>query len=115
MTCFTDAGLDQFIGSGRFLATVIMFLEYGLAVASSTYCLTFLFSDHSMAQVRIISQLIPFDRKIISPHCYVITDLFYYAECGSPGKLFHRAHSYGYIFHNGANSVNNGCKFVSQG
>ncbi|PPD73624.1 hypothetical protein GOBAR_DD29449 [Gossypium barbadense] len=42
-------GLDQFIGRG-FLPTVIMFLEYGLAIASSTYCLTFFFSDHSMAQ-----------------------------------------------------------------
>lgn len=29
-----------------------MFLEYGLAVASSTYCLTFFFTDHTMAQVR---------------------------------------------------------------
>ncbi|KAK6289772.1 hypothetical protein POUND7_001313 [Theobroma cacao] len=42
-------GLDQFIGRS-FLPTVIMFLEYGLAVASSTYCLTFFFSDHTMAQ-----------------------------------------------------------------
>ncbi|XP_057982078.1 ABC transporter A family member 1 [Malania oleifera] len=43
-------GLDQFIGRGRFLPTVLMFLEYGLAIASSTYCLTFFFSDHTMAQ-----------------------------------------------------------------
>ncbi|XP_022766656.1 ABC transporter A family member 1 isoform X4 [Durio zibethinus] len=42
-------GLDQFIGRG-FLPTVIMFLEYGLAIAASTYCLTFFFSDHAMAQ-----------------------------------------------------------------
>ncbi|XP_022745140.1 ABC transporter A family member 1-like isoform X3 [Durio zibethinus] len=42
-------GLDQFIGRG-FLPTVIMFLEYGLAIAASTYCLTFFFSDHTMAQ-----------------------------------------------------------------
>ncbi|PQP94893.1 hypothetical protein Pyn_04462 [Prunus yedoensis var. nudiflora] len=27
-----------------------MFLAYGLAIASTTYCLTFFFSDHSMAQ-----------------------------------------------------------------
>lgn len=47
---FNIFGLDQFIGSGRFLPTVIMFLEYGLAVASSTYCLSFSFSDHTMAQ-----------------------------------------------------------------
>ena len=44
-------GLEQFIGTGCFLPTVIVFLEYGLAVASSTYCLTFFFSDHTMAQV----------------------------------------------------------------
>ncbi|XP_024027117.1 ABC transporter A family member 1 [Morus notabilis] len=47
---FNIFGLDQFIGNGRFLPTVIMFLEYGLAAASSTYCLTFFFSDHTMAQ-----------------------------------------------------------------
>ncbi|KAG4214601.1 hypothetical protein ERO13_A01G131111v2 [Gossypium hirsutum] len=49
MVLFYVFGLDQFIGRG-FLPTVIMFLEYGLAIASSTYCLTFFFSDHSMAQ-----------------------------------------------------------------
>ncbi|XP_047311317.1 ABC transporter A family member 1 [Impatiens glandulifera] len=43
-------GLDQFIGTGSFFPTTILFLEYGLAVASSTYCLTFFFSEHSMAQ-----------------------------------------------------------------
>lgn len=43
-------GLDQFIGRGCFLPLVLMFLEYGLAIASSTYCLTFFFSDHTMAQ-----------------------------------------------------------------
>lgn len=43
-------GLDQFIGAGTFWPTVLLFVEYGLAVASSTYCLTFCFSDHSMAQ-----------------------------------------------------------------
>ncbi|KAB1222272.1 ABC transporter A family member 1 [Morella rubra] len=43
-------GLDQFIGSGCLLPTVIMFLEYGLSIASLTYCLTFFFSDHTMAQ-----------------------------------------------------------------
>ncbi|XP_042485746.1 ABC transporter A family member 1 isoform X1 [Macadamia integrifolia] len=43
-------GLDQFIGGGCFLPTITIFLEYGLAVAASTYCLTFFFSDHSMAQ-----------------------------------------------------------------
>ncbi|KAM6596558.1 hypothetical protein CsatA_007082 [Cannabis sativa] len=43
-------GLDQFIGRDCFLPTVIMFLGYGLAVASSTYCLSFFFSDHTMAQ-----------------------------------------------------------------
>ncbi|KAF4348847.1 hypothetical protein G4B88_005164 [Cannabis sativa] len=42
--------MDQFIGRDCFLPTVIMFLGYGLAVASSTYCLSFFFSDHTMAQ-----------------------------------------------------------------
>ncbi|KAK6945284.1 ABC transporter-like, ATP-binding domain [Dillenia turbinata] len=40
-------GLEQFIGKGSLLATVVMFLEYGLSVASLTYCLTFFFSDHT--------------------------------------------------------------------
>ncbi|KAI9080732.1 hypothetical protein K1719_037245 [Acacia pycnantha] len=43
-------GLDQFIGGPSLLPTVLMFLEYGLAIASSTYCLTFFFSDHTIAQ-----------------------------------------------------------------
>lgn len=43
-------GLDQFIGRGCVLPTVLMLLEYGLSVASLTYCLTFFFSDHTMAQ-----------------------------------------------------------------
>ncbi|XP_050384666.1 ABC transporter A family member 1 isoform X4 [Argentina anserina] len=43
-------GLDQFIGKGCLLSTIVMFLAYGLAIASSTYCLTFFFSDHTMAQ-----------------------------------------------------------------
>ncbi|XP_075638015.1 ABC transporter A family member 1 isoform X2 [Castanea sativa] len=43
-------GLDQFIGRGCVLPTILMFLEYGLSVASLTYCLTFFFSDHTMAQ-----------------------------------------------------------------
>ncbi|KAL7138460.1 hypothetical protein ABFS83_10G166000 [Erythranthe nasuta] len=43
-------GLDQFIGKNSLLSTVLMFLGYGLSIASSTYCLTFFFSEHSMAQ-----------------------------------------------------------------
>ncbi|XP_058083562.1 ABC transporter A family member 1 isoform X2 [Magnolia sinica] len=43
-------GLDQFVGSGCLLPTIFLFLEYGLAVAASTYCLTFFFSDHTVAQ-----------------------------------------------------------------
>ncbi|KAL6987169.1 Phospholipid-transporting ATPase abca1 [Sarracenia purpurea var. burkii] len=43
-------GLDQFIGTCSFLPTILIFLEYGLAIASSTYCLTFFFSEHTMAQ-----------------------------------------------------------------
>uniref|UniRef100_A0A1D1XQT2 ABC transporter A family member 1 n=1 Tax=Anthurium amnicola TaxID=1678845 RepID=A0A1D1XQT2_9ARAE len=43
-------GLSQFVGNGCLVPTIFMFLEYGLAIASSTYCLTFFFSDHSVAQ-----------------------------------------------------------------
>ncbi|ESQ52886.1 hypothetical protein EUTSA_v10016127mg [Eutrema salsugineum] len=47
---FYAFGLEQFIGIGRLLPTLLMLLEYGLAIASSTYCLTFFFTEHSMAQ-----------------------------------------------------------------
>ncbi|KAI3471608.1 hypothetical protein Pfo_028258 [Paulownia fortunei] len=47
---FCIFGLDQFIGRDSFFSTVLMFLGYGLSIASSTYCLTFFFSEHSMAQ-----------------------------------------------------------------
>ncbi|XP_061362601.1 ABC transporter A family member 1 isoform X1 [Gastrolobium bilobum] len=43
-------GLDQFVGGVSLLPTTVMLLEYGLAIASSTYCLTFFFFDHTMAQ-----------------------------------------------------------------
>ncbi|KAI3949646.1 hypothetical protein MKW92_026942 [Papaver armeniacum] len=43
-------GLEQFVGSGCLLPTLLIFLEFGLAIASSTYCLTFFFSEHSSAQ-----------------------------------------------------------------
>uniref|UniRef100_A0A0R0KIK5 ABC transporter domain-containing protein n=1 Tax=Glycine max TaxID=3847 RepID=A0A0R0KIK5_SOYBN len=43
-------GLDQFVGGVSLLPTILMLLEYGLAIASSTYCLTFFFFDHTMAQ-----------------------------------------------------------------
>nr|XP_018630849.1 ABC transporter A family member 1 isoform X1 [Nicotiana tomentosiformis] len=43
-------GLEQFIGKDSLIPTILLFLEYGLAMASSTYCLTFFFSEHSMAQ-----------------------------------------------------------------
>ncbi|CAN6443979.1 unnamed protein product [Victoria cruziana] len=47
---FAMFGLDQFIGVGCLWPTIFLFLEYGLAVAASTYCLTFFFTDHSVAQ-----------------------------------------------------------------
>ncbi|PWA83115.1 ATP-binding cassette A1 [Artemisia annua] len=50
MLLFYIFGLEQFIGSGSLLPTVLILLEYGFAIASSTYCLTFFFSEHSMAQ-----------------------------------------------------------------
>ncbi|WOK95547.1 ABC transporter A family member 1 [Canna indica] len=42
--------LNQFVGNGCFLPTTAIFLTYGLAISSSTYCLTFFFSDHTIAQ-----------------------------------------------------------------
>ncbi|CAI9301359.1 unnamed protein product [Lactuca saligna] len=50
MLLFYIFGLEQFIGSGAVFPTVLILLEYGFATASSTYCLTFFFSEHSMAQ-----------------------------------------------------------------
>ncbi|XP_052174030.1 ABC transporter A family member 1 isoform X3 [Diospyros lotus] len=47
-------GLDQFTGRGSLLPTILLFLEYGLAIASSTYCLTFFFSEHTMAQNMVL-------------------------------------------------------------
>ncbi|KAL0453116.1 UNVERIFIED_CONTAM: ABC transporter A family member 1 [Sesamum latifolium] len=47
---FLPLWLDQFIGRDSLFSTVLMFLGYGLSIASSTYCLTFFFSEHSMAQ-----------------------------------------------------------------
>lgn len=89
-----------------------MFLGYGLSIASSTYCLTFFFSEHSMAQV--------FDSKncAVSIWDYAqMLNLFFCisAECCPLGTFFHRAHSYGYIFHNGAYRVNSTSQFSSQG
>ncbi|XP_076938168.1 ABC transporter A family member 1-like, partial [Bidens hawaiensis] len=48
MILFYIFGLEQFIGSGSLLPTMLILLEYGFAIASSTYCLTFFFSEHSM-------------------------------------------------------------------
>ncbi|MFS7977586.1 putative ABC-type sulfate transporter [Helianthus anomalus] len=50
MLLFYIFGLEQFIGSGALLPTILILLEYGFAIASSTYCLTFFFAEHSMAQ-----------------------------------------------------------------
>ncbi|CDP14120.1 unnamed protein product [Coffea canephora] len=47
---FSAFGLEQFIGKESLFPTIMLLLEYGLAVASSTYCLTFFFSEHSLAQ-----------------------------------------------------------------
>ncbi|KAG0463336.1 hypothetical protein HPP92_019405 [Vanilla planifolia] len=40
--------LNQFIGDGCLMPTISIFLEYGAAVAASTYCLTFSFNDHQL-------------------------------------------------------------------
>lgn len=50
LVLFWIFGLEQFIGKDSLIPTILLFLEYGLAIASSTYCLTFFFSEHSMAQ-----------------------------------------------------------------
>lgn len=50
MLLFYIFGLEQFIGSGSLFPTILILLGYGFAIASSTYCLTFFFSEHSMAQ-----------------------------------------------------------------
>ncbi|XP_070027820.1 ABC transporter A family member 1 isoform X2 [Nicotiana sylvestris] len=50
LVLFWIFGLEQFIGKDSLIPTILLFLEYGLAMASSTYCLTFFFSEHSMAQ-----------------------------------------------------------------
>lgn len=50
MILFFIFDLSQFIGKGCFIPTIIIFLVYGPAIASSTYCLTFFFSDHTVAQ-----------------------------------------------------------------
>ena len=97
------SGMDQFIGKGRFLATAIIFLEYGLAIASSTYCLTFFFLDHTVAQVeeKSPSQLCiktnSINHHYISKYC-----LIFCAECGFVGPLLHWTYSYGYFIHYGA-------------
>ncbi|KAF4381737.1 hypothetical protein G4B88_002887 [Cannabis sativa] len=69
--------MDQFIGRDCFLPTVIMFLGYGLAVASSTYCLSFFFSDHTMAQVRNVFILIDVRTIIISAYAFKLIKIFY--------------------------------------
>ncbi|XP_023543867.1 ABC transporter A family member 1 [Cucurbita pepo subsp. pepo] len=55
LVLFYIFGMDQFIGKGRFIATAVIFLEYGMAIASSTYCLTFFFFDHTVAQNVVLS------------------------------------------------------------
>lgn len=52
----SSVDLNQFIGFGSLMPTMIIFLEYGAAVAASTYCLTFFFTDHSIAQVNNVSK-----------------------------------------------------------
>ncbi|KAJ3669241.1 hypothetical protein LUZ60_011191 [Juncus effusus] len=54
MILFFIFGLSQFIGNGCLIPTILLFLNYGLAVASSTYCLTFFFANHSVAQNAVL-------------------------------------------------------------
>lgn len=83
------------------MPTITLFLEYGSAIASSTYCLTFFFSDHSIAQV--------------IPNCGLCFEGFFFffktlrnilfqiAECGFAGALSQWTHSDGLFFPSGAN------------
>ncbi|KAL9302465.1 ABC transporter A family member 1 [Arabidopsis thaliana] len=77
---FYAFGLEQFIGIGRFLPTVLMLLEYGLAIASSTYCLTFFFTEHSMAQATSsYSVLLPISLFVFSFSSNVILMVHFFS------------------------------------
>ncbi|XP_073045871.1 ABC transporter A family member 1 isoform X1 [Primulina eburnea] len=93
---FVMFGLDQFIARASFFSTVLMFLGYGLAIASSTYCLTFFFSEHSMAQnvvllvhffTGLILMVISFIMGLIESTAYVNTLLKNFFRL-SPGFCF---------------------------
>ena len=105
--------LTQFIGNDSFIPTIIIFLDYGLAVAASTYCLTFFFSDHTVAQVcHCWSSLwlnLPKECSFTF-HCSILS-----AECGFTGALFWWTHPYGYFICNGAYWGNEKCEFCAKG
>lgn len=104
-------GLEQFIGKDSLIPTILLFLEYGLAMASSTYCLTFFFSEHSMAQVSVLKNI----WRFVTCGILLILISFLCAECGPPRPIFHWPHSYGSILHNGTYKFYNTLKFSAQG
>ncbi|KAK9181201.1 hypothetical protein WN944_024338 [Citrus x changshan-huyou] len=71
-------GLDQFVGRDCLLPTVLIFLGYGLAIASSTYCLTFFFSDHTMAQNVVL--LVHFFTGLILMNFFRLSPGFCFAD-----------------------------------
>ncbi|CAA7057158.1 unnamed protein product [Microthlaspi erraticum] len=100
---FYAFGLEQFIGIGRLLPTVIMLLEYGLAIASSTYCLTFFFTEHSMAQ-NVILMLHFFSGLILMVISFIMGLIPATASANSYLKNFFRL-SPGFCFSDGLASL----------
>ncbi|CAH8265610.1 unnamed protein product [Arabidopsis lyrata] len=100
---FYAFGLEQFIGIGRFLPTVLMLLEYGLAIASSTYCLTFFFTEHSMAQ-NVILMVHFFSGLILMVISFVMGLIPATASANSYLKNFFRL-SPGFCFSDGLASL----------
>ncbi|KAK2651860.1 hypothetical protein Ddye_011716 [Dipteronia dyeriana] len=96
-------GLDQFIGKDVLLPTVLMFLEYGLAIASSTYCLTFFFSDHTMAQ-NVVLLVHFFTGLILMVISFIMEHISSTASVNSSLKNFFRL-SPGFCFADGLASL----------
>ncbi|PIN24569.1 Lipid exporter ABCA1 [Handroanthus impetiginosus] len=100
---FCIFGLDQFIGKESFLSTVLMFLGYGLSIASSTYCLTFCFSEHSMAQ-NVVLMVHFFTGLILMVISFIMGLIHSTAQANSVLKNFFRL-SPGFCFADGLASL----------
>lgn len=97
-------------------------------MAASTYCLTFFFSDHSVAQVifsflrvDVLNFLLCFVSKLQSndkfafPLCFVLIVQICHPECNSLYTFLHRVNSDAHLFHYGTYSNHKKCKYFSQG